>query len=210
MHRGPGLPTPAHALRTEPPATTASDNVGQSKSVRHHPSYNDRVQSLRRRLFASVCVLSLILCLAMVGLWVRSYWRADILQFVSAGDVRIDLGSEGGHLFAFYGRISDGTRHEDGWHHLVRPVTPGRRETWILGTEVHALIVTTTSMKGRSSYVRTWLPALLFALAPAWWVVGPWRRQSKRRKLGLCLKCGYDLRATPARCPECGREAATV
>jgi hypothetical protein len=51
-----------------------------------------------------------------------------------------------------------------------------------------------------------WVAFVFAAAAPGWWLA---RRVRKRRtiRLGLCPDCGYDLRATPDRCPECGRVA---
>ncbi len=49
-----------------------------------------------------------------------------------------------------------------------------------------------------------WIPALMFGISL--YLCRPLlhHRRRKRKKLGLCVKCGYDLRASKDRCPECG------
>jgi hypothetical protein len=48
-----------------------------------------------------------------------------------------------------------------------------------------------------------WFLILVFAALPALRMMG-WRRGIRRQRRGRCSQCGYDLRASPGRCPECG------
>jgi hypothetical protein len=50
-----------------------------------------------------------------------------------------------------------------------------------------------------------WPLLLATGLAPALWLRGRMRRRG-RILGGRCARCGYDLRATPGRGPECGTE----
>jgi hypothetical protein len=53
--------------------------------------------------------------------------------------------------------------------------------------------------------VSLWLLLAFAAIPQGAWALGRLRRDRRRRK-GLCLACGYDLRGSGDRCPECGTE----
>lgn len=48
-----------------------------------------------------------------------------------------------------------------------------------------------------------WALGLPLVVPPAWWAAAKLRARPRSGN-GLCAACGYDLRASPERCPECG------
>lgn len=84
----------------------------------------------------------------------------------------------------------------------ARMMRPG----WSFAT-FQASRVKVPGMTAEDVRVPYWLLAILTSALPAWWLL---RRSRERRVrlLGLCPGCGYDLRASPGRCPECGTLAS--
>src|SRR5438093_1166907 len=82
----------------------------------------------------------------------------------------------------------------------------GRLICWCCYIAWFAVCVYTTGSEG-SLKLFGWI-----VVAPAPVTLTIWVSIAQRRRLsrsGTCSNCGYDLRATPGRCPECGHFAPT-
>ncbi|MDB5303518.1 MAG: hypothetical protein JWM97_1067 [Phycisphaerales bacterium] len=176
-----------------------------------------------RRLFTFASAMSLLLCVTIGALWVRSERFTDQVLYeraiASTGNYRrYNLESVGGRV---WGEVLDfkGRTLPLGWN---RGSAPSGTPTWHIrpqrmpGGQYAALgfELSFADAPAPSAYmprrvfklgVPDWFVALFACVLPYSWIRWKWR--SGRAPSSACRQCGYDLRATPERCPECGMEA---
>jgi hypothetical protein len=175
---------------------------------------------MKRRLLNLLTVVSLLLCVAVVALWVRGYSSRDTFTLTWPSG-RAIIESTPGHIV--FG-LSLGGNWEDElgiafWRCPPEPEAnepllsivgsgPARYtmwEHWGFGYLWASAAADNNDRTWRLALVPSWALAFILAVLPVA-SFGRWRRARTRCGGNLCPRCGYDLRATPDRCPECGVE----
>ena len=190
---------------------------------------------VRRRLLNLLTLLSLLLCVALTALWVRSYWTGDAVFSQSAREILTAAASRGQvRLERRIALVPDAARRklERGFDAPVHDYTyvpadgvaleqfpPEQldlRQPPGTGVVTEFRAAGFRYMKAERPHERVWhvvapcwLVVLCTGMLPLGWLAADARRRRRtmRQRHGLCPRCGYDLRATPDTCPECGAES---
>jgi len=157
-----------------------------------------RRRRLPRILLNAATTVSLLVLIWSI--WARVYYRDSKVKMagIAGRGVLIDLDGNGNgnciglvvmRELPFGGPDETVLRHVEMPGIRYRHVILGARR---LSSDAHAFTI---------SYWWLWAGSAALPLV----VIAGWcRRHRGDRHKGLCPACGYDLRATPDRCPECG------
>ena len=177
------------------------------------------MKRLRGVIFIGLTTMSLLLCVATVVLWVRSYRNTGEAMGIGHNRVSVSLIYVRGTMtFATVQHPADSST--PGWRAdifqlPVRLFLPDSlieitdRMRWRFAGISFANGGGDADSNGREAYFTApqWVWTTIFLALPLFQISRRWRQVHKKKRSDascLCHMCGYDLRATPNRCPECG------
>jgi hypothetical protein len=176
-----------------------------------------------RRLFDIFAGTSLLVCVAVCVVWFRSYRLCEAIEWRCERGSRC-IRSAAGHLEVSL-LVADWSQHPNEFHgprykrdgprppfNYLLFLCSSRGDTrasheWG-GFAWHELRNGGRGVLNAIGWAPFWGLAWVTGLSPGAWTLA-WLRSRVRGRWkgpGFCRGCGYDLRATRERCPECGLE----
>ncbi len=175
---------------------------------------------LRRTL----TILSLFGLLLSVGLWGASYWHFLYVDgkfniFLKSGWLGIHRGRTLEQHLDWATEVQALQQRkeysfmrdflQDGYIEKLQEMIAGDRKWSFFGfKDVHTTwwnhAFKPPIVSSKYLHLPMWMPAMVCTAIVGLNCAPPFLRRRKRKKLGLCMKCAYDLRASEDRCPECG------
>jgi len=172
------------------------------------------MKRILRRLFNGTVTVSLLLCVAAILLFLRSECVCDSVLWQPDSGTACYIESARGHFYYVSGTLTPPSKlpavgwKTDGGLHFDAPDYYG---TSVLGvfTDDYARDLGASMWDYEMVRVPYSLVVAGLAICPGIALCPRlvrvlMRAFEPRYKIGICHVCGYDLRATPNRCPECG------
>jgi hypothetical protein len=193
------------------------------------------VKKLTVKILTAFSALLLLFSIGAAVMWIRSYFVGEAFDWsLPSQDPLVDRSlsinsGRGGIAFSFdqwaaweLGVRKPALRNQSvkSFQHieLVKPYYPRVLNSawfsrWGFEWSGYDVTISPTSVgngiiKARNILVPYWSLLVPTAIPALVWLMLLKKRRKRNGRLakGLCLRCGYDLRATPQRCPECGAE----
>ena len=183
-------------------------------------------QLMKSKLLLGLAAVSLLLAIAMVVFWIRSYQFYDAVYYSNLERSHQLFTVPGSIVFSTWTHLPTSDFTYDSASGLIgaKPLKVLRNgkevtiEEWDWPPGMHAgfwwergtipFLDSSGAILHQQSHLNVafpaWIPVLVFLLAPLGWCLKLWQRY-RRARSGRCIYCNTEM-PTPDRCPNCERE----